>query len=1423
MAQTYPPSAAGIAANTVTPAAAATPVAAPPVAAPPVAATPVAANPLATATAAQTAYPPGIASNTPFALRFTPEEFMGMWNTLDEASNEYGSGVNSPEQGFASQLVQTLVYDPFYKDKMTYGTLRDGTAPIIKELGIDGAMSDVQIIQVFAKDDKGNPIDANPSGIEGFKRDITGGTLSAAGFFGGVRAGNLSVSAFPPLGWGAALRVGVPLLAGVTGAITGKAAGDEITEAFMGPEGLIIPGAPAYEAGRTAANMLPYIITPWMVPAAGANMGGRVVLNNLKDFIGPMVNRGQENFRRRALESMAASGNTNPLSARAVRGIEGLTERIGTSARQNPITTAMVEVGGLGGTTYGSYKAEDSFRDNGWMKFGMEVGFGLGGSLTTNLAVNTIPAIAVKGIYGPLKRLYQRLSGDTAATIEAQYNLTEGDMISSGNFILDQLEKNRESPDEILKSLNDASFNRFLVDEDGNQIELDAATRSASVTLLALQHQFMDAGPEAAASGAKKSMTDAVSALRRALLAMYADGSQEALGDAALIQTGLFEGALDSQLASAVSRMQKSMRQVRPEGENIDLEAANDIFTLLQRQYGSGRKEEELLWKRIPKNIELTEFVDEQGATTNVPNFITKWQELVGDYPIEIQDEILGNANLRFINKYVIRTSEELGLTPPAETAPTVLPALPEQKEVNKYLTKVSGTDNDGFLDELLDQFAEDGLNTSQIVQRLKERAKDALEPEPNWQDSMSSRPSGKLTVTQESKDLSSLLKAHANLISAQDIQAKAFQAVPPVEFVAGAVNASELQRIRSRLLNSSKKFASADDADESRIASQMANAILADLDSPQFGAFNKAYDTARNYSRAFNNVFTRAYAGDVLGTKGNGALKIPIEVLANNLMQGKEAFSRAKMLDGIAQFQVTQSLTNLLEAPLKEATGDISGLSAATRETGAALLEDFNKNIDPTTGVLDMALMRSWYGRNEDAIASVPNLKERIQDAMDGALQMRSSQDTLLRTMKADMLDPDGTLNVGKLSTWKNNENNKRLLDLFPALKSDLDDVKKAKTLLESTRVATKTELAQLKGVKGLYEVLPNKTANPATAITKALDSDTPFDTLTKYTNMIDNIGEDGFTVTTPLSPNQFDMYTKADIQLGLRTAIYDSIFEVQANGAAFRPDVAYNKLFIKHPNGKGQTVANFMLKHDLITEDQLKDTKKFLQEMGKIQAFTTNAKAGQTDAFFEDIGEGVKIIAAMGGSIAGTNIRQMLGGGGSGDLIAAGRGAAFGQGLAQKYMAELPQSLQASRVAIILSNDVLLKKVLQTGKTQRGKEALAAEVIDAFLRNYILNPIRRTGTEGVVSGSAPDDSVEAEVPTADPQSAVPVRLPPVERMQLPSQQMQQAPRPVAPQPLQPAPQVAASGPVDRQRFAALFPEDRDLMSGIGSLGGMA
>ena len=88
------------------------------------------------------------------------------------------------------------------------------------------------------------------------------------------------------------------------------------------------------------------------------------------------------------------------------------------------------------------------------------------------------------------------------------------------------------------------------------------------------------------------------------------------------------------------------------------------------------------------------------------------------------------------------------------------------------------------------------------------------------------------------------------------------------------------------------------------------------------------------------------------------------------------------------------------------------------------------------------------------------------------------------------------------------------------------------------------------------------------------------------------------------------------------------------------------------------------------------------------------------------------------MGGSVGGTQLRQMFGGGGTGDLIAAGRGARFGEQLANKYLAELPQSLQANRVQIVLQNEGLLRQVLQTGRTQREKDTLLRQAAGSLAK---------------------------------------------------------------------------------------------------------
>ena len=179
----------------------------------------------------------------------------------------------------------------------------------------------------------------------------------------------------------------------------------------------------------------------------------------------------------------------------------------------------------------------------------------------------------------------------------------------------------------------------------------------------------------------------------------------------------------------------------------------------------------------------------------------------------------------------------------------------------------------------------------------------------------------------------------------------------------------------------------------------------------------------------------------------------------------------------------------------------------------------------------------------------------------------------------------------------------------------------------------------------------------------------------------------------------------------------------------------------------------------------------------------------------------------------------------------------------MASKYMAELPQSLQASRVAIILENETLLRQVLKTGRTEREKNALAQQLEQMFINNYIVSPTRRGGGEAlqtvtdentydidgnvIPSADVPTAS-GGNIPTTVTPSVAPVTAPPLNSTPVvpsgvtpidpnaprnPSRRQSSAPAPA------PAP-ISSSGPVDRTRFAALFPEDRELM-GIGSLMG--
>ena len=1243
----------------------------------------------------------------PLRMSFTPQEFVDLYDTFEEEASKPNSEFRSAEQGFAFSLVESLKYDPYLSDKVDYNLLRTGEAPILAELGLQGqALTDKQIIELFAQDDQGRDIEADPGFFEGVKRRALPGLGFAGGFSAGAQAGNLSVAGVPPVTpWTAAVRIGVPLFTGTVGGLAASFAGDKATDALMGEEPIVLPGASSYEAGKTFADTLPFVLTPWAVPAKGFSLGGQQALNQSQNFIGPII-KGQ---------------SRSPLSAKFVGGIEKMSGGMGRLARENPYRTAAVEGGALIGTTLLAGKAEDIAPGNPWVRFGFETTGGISGALVSDLAANRIPALAMWGGRG-IKNLYKRIMDPDNAD---SFGLTKSDKESVATFITEQLEKNGEDPLAILEMLNDPKFDRFMYTKGPNgeerQIVLDPATRAASVTLLGLQNQFASANP-AVGNDATSRMRSSIDALRRGLLALYADGSPEALQDAAIIQTSLFEGVLDSKLALAQQNTIDAMKRVRGEKPDADLISAQKIFDTLKSQRKAARAEETSLWKKIPQNLEVTQFIDETGTAQSVPNFITSYNNNMEDLLPDLVP-LLEGSDLKVLKRFVTRKTQELGI--------------------------------------------------------------------------------------------------------GQD-------AVDGVAFDTG-VTIGELNKARSAALSIAKTAYAESQDNVGRIASEFADALLADMNSMPLGQ-NQAYDTARSFSAAFNDVFTRAYAGEVLGTKRNGAPSVPIETLANNLMRGDAAFMKAAALDGVAQFQAGQALTNLLES-------ETGGQFAAQ---GQRLMADLQEQYDPVTGVINLPEMRKWYSRNQELIQTVPNLDGRIVAAMNTANDIRAGEEDLLRVVRANALNEDGTLNTGALSNWMNNENNKRLMDLFPGVKSDLQDVRKASNLITQTKkqnaITKKNNSDQL----GLSELLPNKTSNATTAITLAISDDQtkPFVLLNNYMKMIDNVGKDGFTVLPNVddiarfvSPNAGKSWTQADLRNGMRSAIYDSIFQVHANGERFSPAAAFNKMFVPHANGSGVSISDWLLKNDLVSKDQLEDTKQFLRKMAEIEMFTMKAKPGQTDVLYKDLGEGLKLAAAMGGSAVGSSLRNQIGlNSGAGEIIFAGRFAKFGQDVAQRYFAELPQSLQANRVQIILENEELLKQALRKGKTQREKDALAAQFAEMAIQNYVIMPVRRLGGESIQETFSSDQSLEGqEIPPVEVPTGSGENLPTTNNKAAPVVPVQKS-APVVPSgpPIQqPEPEnfnpnpsrfdqssVAPSGPVDRTKFAALFPEDRELL-GIGSLMG--
>ena len=136
---------------------------------------------------------------------------------------------------------------------------------------------------------------------------------------------------------------------------------------------------------------------------------------------------------------------------------------------------------------------------------------------------------------------------------------------------------------------------------------------------------------------------------------------------------------------------------------------------------------------------------------------------------------------------------------------------------------------------------------------------------------------------------------------------------------VTAPLTTKELTELRGMALKYVRQFSSGENPDYNmaRIASDMAGAMFDDLTGVDLGPsadnYRFQYDTARAYSRAFNDTFTRAFAGEATKTKGSGAASMGPELLARRILQGGNdpAYLRLEQINDIGMFAVEEGLAD--------------------------------------------------------------------------------------------------------------------------------------------------------------------------------------------------------------------------------------------------------------------------------------------------------------------------------------------------------------------------------------------------------------------------------------------------------------------------------------------------------------------------------
>ena len=1299
--------------------------------------------------------------------------------TYDKEEFETDVGLfGGDTSAFTSSMVEVLAEDyPDDPEYISYPGLKDGSSLVFNDIPeladlspAERRLTDNDIIEFFARDLDGDPIQAGTM-LRGAMREAIPAAASLPTFMGGYATGNYLVSAVPPIGPGAVLRFGVPLITGMGASALGYMLGEKVNTAIQGEESPILPGtSAAYEAGKTAAGAAAWLPMPYMVPK-------------------------KLNFGIELAEALVKDNKKVPFSLKLARGLDSSVGKMGEAAWANPYKFGAIEALAGAGSTAGAYGAENAFEGEALPRIAGEM---IGG-VTVPLAVNVIGKRLVKSI-SLIPASYRAVKDGTAyeGMVSAVSMFKGQRQTAVTNFILDKLEAGGEDPEAVIAALTSKEFESLLVDEQGKPIAITSAMKSASPVLAAIEKSL-----EITGTGLSKERVSAEKlanrAIRNSILALYVSGDKDAIQEGALLAQAAFDADLSEGMESSIQGVLQNFEQVA--GKRGGSEWAGQrqavlgqkLFEVIDMRFKAARAQERTLWRNTgDSNRVITEFVDFDGNTSDKPNFMSFWENTI---PTTEEAATEVTKNMPALEKFFQRKRNEL--FPDAEDAAEIIasPRLRKAREKFEDIFDSLGTQNRDQVNSTRAQ-AENIADLDERIVFLREQASLVRRSAVDFEDRrLEMRTANALDELANVQRLTSRDAARESALS-QTEQASD-----------GGLTVQEIVDMRSTALNLGRTLASNGNADGSRVAYGFAEALLQDLNSIPEGQ-NPAYQTARAYSRALNDAFTRTFAGEVLGVKTTGAPRIPPEQMANDIFNGDAGYVRSKQLDGIGRFELTTGLTTLAG----NARGELK-----------PILDDMMASvINPDNDMIDTTKLSSWFTENSSVLDAFPKAKENVLAALNTTTTVRGTTEAILRNIRAAIgFDATtGEVNVRSLRNWMAKPENADVLNAMPSLKADLENSATANLLLKENKEWAVKRKKELQNEISFMDLLPTTTENPSTAFHRALTNSkfnkTPITNMTRLWSVVENAPE-SWTDSTGV------VRTREEAREGFKSALLQNFYsDAGSESQAYSAKALFDAVFVPHKNSRNNiTLAEWMVEKGVMPEAEVNRLKTITEKMLQMESFVMGGNI-DLDDLSSTIGPIADFWTRVSGSQAGAQASSLFGGSGN-DLIARGAGSKGFRTAYSKLFQQIPSDLKADVMTKMMENPEFAATMLKKGRTEREKGAIASRLKKYLIEYGFIPAVRETTnlgrrtipsvireeSDGDLDQTAPTLRpffIQNVLPSNDQQGAVaPPPRPPV----------QQRPSPVVPPTTQasavpsPAPAPASSGPVDRTRYAALFPND--------------